>query len=401
MDDELRNVLGKAASRVVLPSNNKLNPKAPPKPRRPNEAKEVETEVPPTPPGCIAPIFPIVPESKVHEYMREDRRPDDVIGNYQKGKIDPELNELALREVAAERGISVEELLARNPDKKLDQKLEFANMEQPTPPTPRSQTMSLEEARRILAEADKKPAPETSEDDKELQALEMRKAAINEKKRLEALQKSNPAPEPKAKPQHPLLKSLRQKLSLDAIEPAVVEIEGFRFGMMPPPGSLQPWILEKIAAANQIGSEPAIMITIRTAMVSVALVTINDVPLAEILGLTELSVPKNPMEISPELRQLMAQTVWEMATGTSTLPDLFAFNPQWVTRLYEAYDKSFKDYKLKGQNDHYHRFVCPVPACPEIYDLEVPVSGKVFCKIHGVETQDQGALEALNSLPLF
>src|SRR5271167_613686 len=75
MDPELRNVLGKAAGRVVLPSSSKLNPQVAPKPRRPNQGPgpELQTEVPPTPEGCIAPIFPIVPESDVHLYLEEKR----------------------------------------------------------------------------------------------------------------------------------------------------------------------------------------------------------------------------------------------------------------------------------------------------------------------------------------
>lgn len=412
MDPELVNVLGKHASRVTLPSASSLNPQATPKPRRPEQRpdKLLETEVPPTPAGCIAPIFPIVPESEVHKYLKEDRKPDDVIGNYQRGKIDPELNELALREVAAERGISVEELLAQNPDKKLDKKLEFANMDQQPPagPPPRTQEMSIDEARRMVREADAAPKgqPKMSEDEEELKLLEEKQTALRMKidartappvtQTLQTKYRKSNLPPRKV---HPLLARLREKLSLDVIDPCIVEINGLKFGLLPPPGSVQAWSLRKISLANP-NSPQELAITIRNVVVCSSLVTVEGESLISVLGLSEEHI-EDPLRPNPDLRELLAQTLWEMIAGVKAHEDLFSLNPEAVTKLYDAFEKSFKHLKVTSSLDaKQHRYVCPIDKCTEIYETEPPAGGIMFCKVHAAPMEDVGTLEELNQAPL-
>lgn len=396
-DPELLNVLGSAAGRVDLPSTSALNPTMAPKPRRPTTA-----EVPQTPAGCIAPIFPIVPESDVHLYQREDRRADDVMGNYQKGKIDPELNELALREVARERGITVEQLLSQNPDKTLEKKLEFANMDQQAPPTPpaRTQTMSVEEARRMVAEADQAAIVE-----KEKQMSQLVAEAERDDRPTRSFEKPMaPPPKPKSKlpPRkiHPLLAELRKEFAIDAIPPLKVAIRQHTFEMLPPPSSLHPWLLTKIANAEYVNSPQAVQVAVRGSVISAALYAIDGIPIAEIFGLTPDPVP--PLhQIPPELRELMAQTVWEMIAEVSTLEEVFTFDPQLVAKLFQQYSERFKDDRFTLESDiKLHRFACPVAECTEAYNLE-PRAEPYYCKLHGVRMEDAGSLQEVNQIPLL
>ena len=359
-----------------------FNPPPPKKPERPQAPGVPETAKPyedPRKPEAskaqkIDPLFPIIPNSELPNYKPEKARAEEPFAKEQHGKFDPELNEMALQDIAAERGITVEELLKSPPDKKLETKVE------------------------PMAE----PGTEQDVDiDAQIAALQARK---------EAMQK--PKPEPKKQPirdplkktrDNPILQRMRQKLALEAIKPAEIEIEGIVFQMVSPPASMHPWIFEKIQAAEGFRTSEILMMSIRNATISASLVGIGVPgepvqPVAEVLGLAEnvdmYSMPK-------DLREVVAQTVWEMIGGDQTLEGLFTLHPDLVIKLYQAYETRFRNDVLSSSLDReLHRFVCPVEGCVEVYDMKPPESGSVFCRVHAEKMSDQGLTADLRAVPL-
>ena len=358
-----------------------FNPPPPKKPERPQAPGTPETAKPYVDPRKadepkaqkIEPLFPLIPDSELPNYKFE--KATEPFAKEQHGKFDPELNELALQEIAAERGITVEELLKSPPDKKLEKKVE------------------------PMIE------PGTEQDidiDAQIAALEARKAAAQK-----------PKPEPTKQPikdpmkkmrDNPILQRMRQKLALESIKPAEIEIEGIVFQMVSPPASMHPWIFEKIQAAEGFRTPEILLMAIRNATISAALVGIGVPgdkvqPVAEVLGLAEEGVDMYSMP--KDLRELVAQTVWEMIIGESTIEGLFTLHPDLVIKLYQAYETRFRNDALSSSLDReIHRFVCPVDGCVEVYDMKPPESGTVFCRVHAEKMSDQGLTADLRAVPL-
>lgn len=402
--DEIRAAMGGRMDRAELAGTNPHNPQKANMPKRPQA------------PGGIPPIVPLVPDDKVAEYekwTRDNPERQVAFGNEQHGKLDQELNEIALRDIAAERGITVEELLAQDPDKRLEHKMEFADMNE--------KNMTVEEAKRmtqtpVMQDADEivsELEAEESEEELELklQEIELRKKLAQKKKASGTQAKTSTpkkaqtvrkASKKKAAPAkvHPLLKKLRQEFAIDQIKTADVVINGIKFSLAPPPGALQTWSMEKMAAAGQVSSEQAVIATIRNVVVATSLVLIEDTSIAEVFGLTTVKV-ENPLRVTGDLRILMAQTVWEMIHGQSTIEGLFDLDPEVVLLMYNGYDRQFgkSRYHLTG-SESLHRYVCPVPDCEEMYEQPEPVDGNLFCKKHAVPMEDQGLVSELDQLPL-
>jgi hypothetical protein len=417
---EIGRVMGGRKGKVL----SSLNPANPGKVAAPSKPRGV----PPTPKGAIAPIFPIVAEEDVHLYQQEKRKPDEIFGFEQHGKIDKELNEYALKEIAAERGMTVEQLLQSNPDKTLEKKLEFANMSEQQPPNPpagRQAIMTPEQARQMARAAQEQnlgaenaklraeieklrgganaiPKPESQYEDTENVLEKIRGDAEQHARAVEEriARKISPKSQqgvPPAVRQHPLLKKLRQKLSIDALEPAEVVVEGFKFGMLPPPGSLQNWLVGKITNGRGMNSQEALAITIRTALVCGSLCFVDGEHLAHVLGLCSETADTE----TPEVRELLAQTLWEMAVDRPSIDGLFKLHPQLITTLYAAYDRKYSNLHLSSSlDDKLHRYTCPVTGCQETFDIEPPADGKSYCRVHGIEMKDNGSLKEINSLPL-
>lgn len=363
----------------------------------------------------IPPLVPIVSGEDIYKYMEEKKEPEDAYAFEKHGTFDPELNELALQEVAAERGITVEELLASQ-GKKLKKKLEPATMDN----NEKGVTMdasALKKALEQMAEPKKEAAPEAEpadDIDLELQALELKKQELElkRKKAAEEAQKIRDQREKELKKaseeqvrkkvSNPVIERMRQKLSLDVIKPSSVELEGIKFELLPPPAGVHPWIIEKIKLASDMGEE-TLVITVKITTVAASIIRIEGVPVAEVLGLVPEGSTVNPLNPSIEQRLLSAQTIWEMISGTSTIEGLFSFSPQVVLKLYEAYQLAFKDQEIASSLDaDAHRFVCEVEGCPEQYNHhpETKESKFVFCRAHGIPMKDLGPVRELKSLPL-
>lgn len=395
----MRNVMGdKTFNRVNVSNMNPHNPKAPPRPRKPGEQKEAK----PRHPDLIEPLFPLIPDDKVQEYITknwEEKSANDVIGNYQRGKIDPELNNLALQAVAEERGITVEQLLAQTPDKKLEEKLEFADMNEQAPARPGAvKEMSIEEARRIMhaenerlkaqhQERQEQPAPQPGLNGAEQSFERPVQAPRPQKKKLQP------------KKVHTLLKDLRREFALESIEPLIVTLRNHSFKLAPPAASLHPWILAKIANASYLNSQQAVEVAIMHTIVAAALYEIDDVSVADIFGLIETDAPP-VTQMNPELRELMAQSLWEMFADVTSIEGGFTFDPQLIVRLYKDYTQKFKDDRFEPKDPSLHRFICPVEGCEEFLNMK-PKSDGYFCKMHGVKLDDAGSLAEVEQLPLL
>ncbi len=346
--------------------------------------------------------FPIVPEADVHKYPTDDRAPSEVMAFGKTGYADAELNEMALRKVAEARGMTVAELLQQKPDTKLENKVRMVTSE--------AEARTLEDSEQ-MANAEVEKSPEELE--LELQEIEARKklasaraAREREARRQEEAAKAERAqavPVDRKRPaaQHPLLKSLREKFSLDTIQPVSVMIEGNSFMLHPAPQGLQHWVLEKIQTAQISGSEQALVTTIRAAAVAQGLIAIDGISIARLFGLTSQEI-EDPSRVSIEMRTLMAQTVWEMIVGMPSIEDLFTFHPDMVLKLYEAYDKGFKDKIFQSSLDGaMRRYTCPYEDCTETLDRHNETGSPIFCPVHGVPMDDHGELKDLRSVPLL
>lgn len=408
--EQIRNLMGgrfKSAEEVVTPGASHSPGPAPVPTRKQQPAPENKG---------IKPIFPLLTEEEARKAANEPRKPDDVFAFEKHRTIDKELNELALREVAAERGLTVEDLLKQKPDKKLEEKLEFSVGDV-------EKQMSVEDVRKMVGS--KPEVPKTNSE--QILALELKKLQLEleilkgqqhvemEKPFLAEVPEIKPEPlvetkveaKPKMekpfKPQHPMHQKLRQAFALDAIPLAGIEINGVMFQMHPAPSSIHPWFTDKMAAASDLGvnSDQAFAVVIRNATVACSLIAVDGYSLVNVLGLAEEEV-KDPRKLSPELRVLLAQTLWEMICELPSMENLFNFNPELTGRLFEFYNKKFRDItKLRVRGDEtLHRYVCPVPKCLEVLDIEVPDNGQVYCRTHGTLMDDNGSLEDLRSIPL-
>lgn len=288
---------------------------------------------------------------------------------------------------------------------------------------PTEKQMSIEQAKQMVADEVNRVVDNNyigEFDDPELLDLELKKvelerklAEIRKQKQFQQQQaqkpaqqkKPNKAPLKKKKPKieakkvHPLLKELRQKFSLDEIKIKEIEVDGLSFGLLPAPASLQAWVFEKLSAASMINSEQAMRVAVRAVVVASSLVTINGEPLVEVLGLMEGPKAKKFLDI--EHRELLAQAIWEMITGTQSIEGLFTFDPHLVTYLYECYEKHFPEKRFRtNQDENIHRYVCPKEDCEEVYEQEPPPEGIMFCKIHAIPMEDVGTLKEIHDLPL-
>jgi hypothetical protein len=194
---------------------------------------------------------------------------------------------------------------------------------------------------------------------------------------------------------------MRQRLSIEAKETAVVEVMGVKFEMNEPPSSLYQWIFQKINAARSFENEAVFLMTMQHATLSAAIIRIEDTPVAEVLGLVPAGQIKNPYAMDVELKILVAQTLWEMITGVNSLETTFTLDADIVQALYRAYQSKFRNKVVMTSLDRdLHRFVCPVPGCVEITDLKPNEKGEAYCRVHGVPMADQGLTAELRAFPL-
>lgn len=412
-DDELAESMGaylKTAARI--PVNEQFKP-VPAQMPKPGEKAAAEAK-----PKGIPPPFPIVPNNEIHKYPQVKQTDTDTFGHQQTGKFDPELNELALKEVAASKGMSVEQLLESRADRKSEVKLDAAKPveEKPTgepveqvqvkPPSsffsPEDEEIAAMEAK--LAEARTRKAASGAVPEKETLTAEQLQAKMlatekrRQKKKDDRKRETEKTGVPKEFHDNPVIEKLRKKLSMDSIEPAKVSIEGIKFELLPPPAALNLWILEKIQAGREVvGDGTPLAMTIKIATIAASISKIEGEEIRDVLG-----VPHSDASDELGVKLLCAQTLWEMLIGLPSRKDLFQFDPELAMKLYEPFKAKFgtRDLKTSFQED-IHRFVCPVGDCMEMYDM-VPMASELppFCKVHGVITEDKGLVRELRSVPL-
>lgn len=360
------------------------------------------------------PPFPIVARESLAHYPEVKQTDADTFGLEQDRAFDPELNELALKEVADARGITVDELLKGRADRKTDVKLRPADMPkegtvQPQEqPAHRSSFLSPEEEEILRAEArlsDLKArqaaAPEQTGVDSPKNAADLqrtlRERAKQNQNRAEERRLEDEKPGvPKHLHDNPVIERLRKKLSIHAIDPCWVEIEGVQFEMLPPPANLNLWILEKIQASESVaGGGAPLALAIKIATVCAAIVKIEGVEINKVLDIPQ-------MDDDFMSRLTCAQSLWEMMIGLPSRKDLFEFDPELGIKLYEAYLHAFGNRELKSSfQEQINRFVCPIEGCMEMYDMKPMASGvSPFCKVHGGPMDDKGLVKELRSVPL-
>ena len=412
-NEDLKNIMGarlKTAQQVPVAPGTPTSPTSayqPPKSEMPERPGAPATPAQPATPNRGTPSpFPVI-NPKDAPVFKED--PLVPFAGDRAGKFDPELNEFALSEVAADRGVTVDELL-KTDGKKLERKVEPLN--------PNEQAMSAADAKKMLeAQAAKAPtsfappeaeAPPTNQQalELELEALELQKKELEIRRRLAEAPRPEaptfPPPAPKnTKPVlHPVLQRMREKLSLDNLAPAKIEIEGLLFELLPPPPGAYPWILEKFAELKQVDKRSA-QLTLQKCTASLGLVRVEGAPIAEVLGLVPEGAVTLPLRPNVELRVLTAQALFEMIEGEPSLEQLFPFNPSIAGKLAQVFDQAFKNLDLKSSLDPLLRhFICPVPECVEVGDYAVAPGTPVFCQVHGVPMEDKGLSVEVKSLPL-
>lgn len=415
IDPQIRANMGKYLDRAK-PVTDQLKPGKAPQPKVPGvpgQTPEIEYEKQGGTGKGKAPPFPIVASQSLAHFKEAKQTDADTFGFNQSQAFDPELNELALREVAQARGMTVEQLLESRADRKAEVKLRPADQpaqeanpvqEQPAQ-APRSFiTPEEEEILRMemkiadmkqRAAASPSTAPSTNAEDltRRLAEKQMRAEKKNHQKSLE----EEKAGVPKEYHDNPVIERLREKLSIEAIQPCRVTIEDIKFEMRPPPSSLSMWILEKIHAGQSVTGDGApLAFAIKIATVAAAITKIEGKPIMQALGL----------DVSEEQGQfamlICAQTLWEMFLGLPSRKDLFEFDPELAFELYKPYKAAFGERNLVSSfKEPIHRYVCPVPECMEMYDLKEFASGvPPFCKVHGVPMDDKGLLTELRSVPL-
>jgi hypothetical protein len=428
-NDDLKNVqhlLGKRGETVKQVPLSKPSPTSayqPPKAKMPERPKAAGTPNPAAQPrrGTPTPFAIIDPR---HAPVFKEEPPLPFAGD-KAGKFDPELNEFALQEIAKERGITVEELL-KTEGKKLERKVEPLN--------PTEQAMSAADAKKLLEAAHKEqqrppssfetpeayaaPANETAPDaayQLELEELELQRKQLELKRRrlqsgapvmpteaqIQHAQRPAPQDERKLKPlDNPVIRKMRERLSMERIKPETVEIEDIKFSLLPPPSSTYSWALEKLTSVQQDG-EDAIKLMLKSCTAALGIVLIEGQPVAEVLGLVPEGTVKTPLNPPLELRILTAQTLLEMMAGDPSIEGLFPFNPDMAQKLYLAFEAAFKNIELKSSLDPKLRhFTCPVPDCQETADRPVAKGANVFCPVHGVPMDDRGLSTEAKALPL-
>jgi len=409
-NEDLKNVMGGRMNKAKPVGKTAFNPQKPAAPTRPPGARE----------GVKSPM-PIVPPHELGKYPQADDKTP--FAGDRSRSFDPELNEFALKEIAEERGVSVEQLL-QTPGRKLEQKV--TSME-PTAPSP--QARNAADLKRMLdvqkksaapqrapssfthpepekfPEPPRAPSAESQRLELELAALDLQKKELELRRQLvEAAQIEQPplppAPSNKTRVVHPVLQRMREKLSLDNLVPATIEIEGLLFEMLPPPPGTYPWILEKFAELNQIDKRVG-QITLQKCTAALGLVRVDGAPIAEVLGLVPEGAVTNPLRPDVGIRIMTAQALYEMLEGEPSLDQLFPFNPVIAGKLAQVFDQAFKNLDLKSSLDPLLRhFICPIPDCAEAGDYSVAKGTPVFCQVHGVPMEDRGLSAEVKSLPL-
>ena len=360
----------------------------------------------------MAPPFPIVPPSQLANFkeIKDDPKEKQItFAAQQLGKFDKELNELALQEVAESKGLTVDQLLKSQPDKKLEQKLDAIEVGQEQAVEKTFDASSLKE--QIEQQVKGNPTADEAriEDLKnQIAAIEKSKAeaaeAEKQKPKVQTLlpKKEEPVGIPKELQDNPVLRKLREKLGQPA-NTCDVTVEGVEFQLTPPPGAMTLWVLEKIQAAQEFsGAGLPQHLTIKIATVSAALMTIEKTSIAEVLGVQAYGTKANPHLMDLDTRLVVSQMLWEMFCGIVTVPHLFPFHPDLAIKLYDAFVAKFGSQVLESSMDgNIHRYVCPIEDCQQMYDQTIPPDGNfVYCKVHGTPMEDKGLTKDLRSLPL-
>jgi hypothetical protein len=416
-DEDLKHVMGgRFQNAKKLTPQEAHAPSKPVAPKRP-EPKPGDRQPTPTP-------FPILSQEEVAKKQNEPARAEDAFAGATSRRFDPELNELALKQVAEERGITVEELL-KSQGRKLEGKVEPMS-------EPKEQTFDATQLKKLLETAEQAkvavpPAPVdtiTSEDELlalELEELELKKKELELRRKLghqatasktpEAspaakkvplsdpnpasaaqMQASTPGAIPPKKSIHnAVLQKMRERLSMEMISPAVVEIEGIEFELLPPKSDMYGWAMEKLKDAAYEGQD-AVKIALRVCTAATSLVRVEKLPIAEVLNLVpEGTVGSDPYKVSLDIRKMTAQALWEMLHGDTTIEGSFQFNPAMSEKLNQACDVHFKNLNLTSSLDPKMRhFECSVPDCTESYDLALESGNPAFCQIHGIPMNDKG-----------
>lgn len=357
------------------------------------------------------PPFPIIPREEISRYQHVKQGDADTFGLEQHGRFDPELNELALKEVAESRGITVEQLLKSNADRKADVKLEAAkhNAEKFMKDQAAPRSLFNEEDTEIarleqqLSDAKQKKMNQQLPEAQKSSAADLNKRLAEKQKRRDKKKKEKVLEDtkpgvPKEFHDNPVIAKLRKKLSIEAIPPAKVTINDIEFEMLPPPASLSLWILEKIQIGQEVAGDGApLALTVKIATISAAITKIENTAIEEVLA---VEMADGSDELAAKI--LCAQSLWEMFIGLPSRKELFKFNPDLAVKLYEKFLSDFGEQSLESSFDgEIHRYVCPIPDCMEMYDMREPASGLVpFCKIHGTPTDDKGLIKELRSIPL-
>lgn len=352
----------------------------------------------------MQPPFPIIPNNKLAEYAEVKKTDNDTFGANKLGYFDADLNAIALKEVALSKGLSVEEMLKQEADRKATIKLKSTEADKMDEQViPRSFIDSEQED---IAALEAKLAEMKLRKNKVVEEETLSPDILNQKildrQRKQAQIKAEKEREdkklgiPKEMHDNPIIEKLRKKLSIQSIKPAVVTVEGLKFEMLPPAASLNLWILEKIEAGRQmVGEGTPLALTIKIATVSAALSKIEG---EDVMTLFDVSGAEDALMA----RYICSQTLWEMFIGLPSRKDLFSFHPELALKLYEAFSAHFGNMNLETSLDaKLVRFVCPIDDCYEMYDTTEPASGlPPFCKVHGVPMENKGLVKEIRSVPL-
>lgn len=415
-DPQLKANMGKYLNRAK-PVNDQLKPGQPVMPKAPGvpgKEPEIQYEKQGGTGLGKAPPFPIVASQSLGQFEQAKQTDADTFGLEQDRAFDPELNELALKEVAAARGMTVEQLLESRADRKTDVKLRPAEIakeapvqQEQAPPrsflTPEDEEMLHLENRmaELKNKASQQPAGVPTPESVVRTAADIQKTLVerehqSRRKREERAREEEKPGVPKEFNDNPVIAKLRKKLSIQAIEPCQVTIEDVKFEMLPAPANLNLWILEKIQASESVvGGGAPLALAIKLATVCASLTKIEGVDVAEVLD-----IPQTGDDFMTSLA--CAQSLWEMMIGLPSRQDLFELDPELGVKLYEPYLATFGNRDLKSSfQEQINRFVCPVEGCMEMYDMKPMPSGiSPFCKVHGGPMEDKGLIKELRSVPL-
>lgn len=392
LDAELKASMGSYFNNSVRVPGDAFQPPKAPVPKKPGDLAHQQGG---TGKGTKPP-FPIVPADQLHLYKNVKQTDEDTFGFQKTGTFDKELNELALQDIAAQRGITVEQLLKSEADRKAALKLKPSeeSMQQSEPLSSFVPDISEEQELEALQKRMNELKANKADRDLGISLVEKQKQA-DQQRYLKKMETEKPGV-PKEYRDNPVIERLRKKLSLDEVAPATIQVEDISFELLPPSASMNLWILEKIQAGQVLaGDGLPLQLTIKIATVSAALTKIEGISVEEALGVTGIDDDLGRKIVA-------AQTLWEMFIGIPSREELFRFHPDVPLKLYECFKKTFGEKDLKTDlADDVHRYVCPVEGCLELYDMREPSSGVVpFCKLHGVPTEDKGLVKGLRSVPL-